>query len=276
VARLGGDEFAIILPRLPAPIAATAAGIAGQIASALAEPVVYAGSLVYTGASIGIALFPDDGEEPGQLLKNADIALYKAKAEGSCCFFEAALRRRVERRKEIEDELRLALSRGEIVPFFQPQVSLSDRHLVGFEALARWQHPERGTILPAEFLPAAEETDLATRLGETILWQAMAQLQAWRWQRLAVGHMAVNVAGAQLRRDGLAETIRGMLAETGVLPEQLVVEVTEGVFLGRGVDRAADELRALHTLGVAIALDDFGTGCGSLVHLIPAFLTPDG
>jgi diguanylate cyclase (GGDEF)-like protein/PAS domain S-box-containing protein len=266
-ARLGGDEFAIILPRLPAPIAATAAGIAGQIASALAEPVTYAGSLVHTGASIGITLFPDDGEEPGQLLKNADIALYKAKAEGSCCFFEAALRRRVERRKEIEDELRLALSRGEIMPFFQPQIRLSDRHLVGFEALARWQHPERGTVLPAEFLPVAEETGLATRLGETILWQAMAQLQAWRWQRLPVGHMAVNVTGVQLRRGGLAETIRGMLAETGLLPEQLVIEVTEGVFLGRGADRVADELRALHTLGVAIALDDFGTGCGSLVHL---------
>jgi diguanylate cyclase (GGDEF)-like protein/PAS domain S-box-containing protein len=267
VARLGGDEFAIILPRLPVPIAAATALVSDKIAAALAEPVAYGGALVHTAASIGITLFPDDGEEPGQLLKNADIALYKAKAEGDCCFFEADLRRRVERRKEIEDELRLALSRGEIVPFFQPQVKLSEGRLVGFEALARWCHPERGIILPAEFLSVAEETGLAARLGEMILWQAVVQLQAWRRQRLPVGCMAVNVTGAQLRGGRLAATVREILAETGVPPGQLTIEVTEGVFLGRGADRVADELRALHTLGVAVALDDFGTGYGSLAHL---------
>jgi predicted signal transduction protein with EAL and GGDEF domain len=225
---------------------------------------------VGAGASVGAALFPDDGETPAQLLKNADVALYKAKAEGGGghSFFAAEMRARLERRRRVEDELRLALARGgEVVPFFQPVVRLEDGRVAGFEALARWLHPGRGVVPPAEFVPVAEEAGLSVRLGEAVLRQALALVRAWQDRDLAPGWVAVNVGGAQLRRGGLAATVADALAEAGVAPDRLVVEVTEGVFLGRGAERAAGELEALHALGVAVALDDFGTGHASLTHL---------
>ncbi len=268
VARLGGDEFAIVLPRLPSPDAAAAA--AAKIGAVLGEPVAHGGAAIRTAASIGIAVFPDDGAEPGHLLKHADLALYKAKAEGegAYCFFEPDLRRRLERRKGIEHELRLALAGGEIVPFFQPKVRLADGKLIGFEALARWAHPERGIVPPAEFLPVAEETGLIVPLGEAVLQQAVAAVGSWQERhRLAPRFLAVNVAAAQLRRGGFAAVVREVLAESRLAPRQLVVEVTEGVFLGRGTDRVAAELEALHAQGVTVALDDFGTGYASLAHL---------
>jgi predicted signal transduction protein with EAL and GGDEF domain len=155
VARLGGDEFALVLPRLTSPGAA--ANVAGKVAAAFAAPVAHAGLSLRAAASVGITIFPDDGEDAGQLLKNADVALYRAKAEGGAGhrFFAADMRAQVERRRVVEAELRHALAEGAIVPFFQPIVGLEDGRTVGFEALARWLHPERGVVAPAEFLPVA-------------------------------------------------------------------------------------------------------------------------
>ena len=270
MARLGGDEFALVLPRLTFPGAA--ANVAGKVAAAFAAPVAHAGLSLRAAASVGITIFPDDGEDATQLLKNADVALYRAKAEGGAGhrFFTADMRAQVERRRVVEADLRHALAEGAIVPFFQPIVGLEDGRTVGFEALARWLHPERGVVAPAEFLPVAEETGLIASLGETVLRQALAQARAWHDRKLAVGHVAVNVTGAQFRRGGFAATVKGALADAGLPPERLVVEVTEGVFLGRGAGRVGEELDALdalHALGVGTALDDFGTGHASLVHL---------
>ena len=267
VARLGGDEFALILPRLESSAAATT--VAAKVEAALAHPIVYAGYSVHVEASIGVTVCPGDGKEPGQLLKNADIALYQAKAEGrgTYRFFAPEMRWQVERRRELEDELRLGLGRGELVPFYQPKVRLADGRLVGIEVLARWRHPSRGIVMPEEFLPVAEEVGLGPVMGELILREAVSQAQAWQAAGLAVGCLAVNLSAPQLRRSGLARTVRAVLAETGFAPESLMVEVTEGVFLGRGVGLIAAELEELHAAGVTVALDDFGTGYASLAHL---------
>ena len=267
VARLGGDEFALVLPRLENTGAAAA--VAVKVGAALARPVVYAGCSIHVAASIGVTVCPGDGEEPGQLLKNADIALYQVKAEGRGThrFFAPEMRHRVERRRELEDELRLGLECGELVPFYQPEVRLADGRLVGMEVLARWRHPSRGLVLPDEFLPVAEEVGLGPAVGELILCQAVSQARAWQDAGLIVDCLAVNLSAPQLRRRGLARTVLAILAEAGFAPERLMVEVTEGVFLGHGAGLVAEELEELHAAGVTVALDDFGTGYASLAHL---------
>src|SRR3954453_4580168 len=267
VARLGGDEFALILPRLGS--GAAAATVAAKVEEVLAFPVIHAGYSVHVGASVGVTVSPGDGEEPGQLLKNADIALYRAKAEGRGThrFFAPEMRRRVERRRELEDELRLGLGRGELVPFYQPEVRLADGRLAGIEVLARWRHPTRGLVPPEEFLAVAEEAGLGPAVGGLILRAAVAQARAWRDAGLAAGWLAVNLSAPQLRGGGLARTVRAVLAEAGLAPGSLMVEVTEGVFLGRDAGLVAAELGELHAAGVTVALDDFGTGYASLAHL---------
>ena len=267
VARLGGDEFALILPRLGS--GAAAATVAAKVEEVLAFPVTHAGYSVHVGASVGVTVSPADGEEPGQLLKNADIALYRAKAEGRGThrFFAPEMRRRVERRRELEDELRVGLGRGELVPFYQPEVRLADGRPAGLEVLARWRHPTRGLVPPEEFLPVAEEAGLGPAVGELVLRAAVAQARAWRDAGLAAGWLAVNLSAPQLRGGGLAGAVRAVLAEAGLAPGSLMVEVTEGVFLGRDAGLVAAELEALHAAGVAVALDDFGTGYASLAHL---------
>src|SRR4051794_36287757 len=185
VARLGGDEFALILPRL----GSGAAAVAAKVGAALAEPVAYAGRPVHVGASVGVTVSPGDGEEPGQLLKNADIALYRAKAEGrgTYRFFAPEMRWQVERRRELEDELRVGLGRGELVPFYQPEVRLADGRPAGLEVLARWRHPTRGLVPPEEFLAVAEEAGLGPAVGGLILRAAVAQARAWRGAGVAAG-----------------------------------------------------------------------------------------
>jgi diguanylate cyclase (GGDEF)-like protein/PAS domain S-box-containing protein len=267
VARLGGDEFALVLPRVAD--AAAAAAVAAELVRAVAEPVARAGGGIHTGASVGVTLSPDDGREPGQLLKNADIALYRAKAagRGTHCLFAPEMRSRVERRRALEGELRLALARGELEPFFQPKVRLADERVVGFEALVRWRHPTRGLVPPDEFLPVAEEAGLGAAVSDLVLRRAVAQARAWQEAGLELGCLAVNLAPAQFRGGGLARTVRSVLDEAGFAPGCLMVEVTEGVFLGHDAGRVAEELEALHAMGVTVALDDFGTGYASLAHL---------
>ena len=267
VARLGGDEFALVLSPPASPRAA--AELAARVGAALAEPVEHAGIPVHTGVSVGVTLFPDDGEEPERLLKNADVALYRAKAEGrgTCRFFVPDMRLGVERRRALEDELRSALARGELEPFYQPKVRLADDRVVGFEALVRWRHPTRGLVGPDEFLPVAEEAGLGAAVSDLVLRQAVARARAWQEAGLELTCLAVNLAPAQFRRGGLARTVRSVLDEAGLAPGCLMVEVTEGVFLGRDAGRVTEELEALHATGVTVALDDFGTGYASLAHL---------
>jgi diguanylate cyclase (GGDEF)-like protein len=267
VARLGGDEFAVILPRIGG--ADAVAATVTRLEEALARPAIYGDSVIHTGASIGITIAPEDGSAAGQLLKNGDIALYRAKAEGrgTHCFFASSMRVQVEHRQVIENELRRALGRDEISAFFQPKIRLQDGAFLGFEALARWIHPERGLMRPREFLPVAEETGLILPLGARIMRHALTQLRDWRRQGFD-GFMSINLAAAQIQRgDGVTAAVEALLAELGLPPACLVMEVTESVFMGRGRDKVSEQLQALHDLGVRVALDDFGTGYASLVHL---------
>jgi diguanylate cyclase (GGDEF)-like protein/PAS domain S-box-containing protein len=267
VARIGGDEFAIILTGLDRPI--DAGHVAQRIIARLLEPVSCQGHEVHTGTSIGITIFPDDDTDPDQLLRNADIALYRAKANGrnTYSFFVEAMKRQIERRKELEAELRRAIAGHEFALHYQPQIRLADRKVVGMEALMRWHHPTRGLVLPCEFLSVAEDAGLIVPIGLEVLSQACAQARAWLDAGLDFGRIAVNLAPAQFKARNLAYAVNDALQAAGLEAGQLCLEVTEGAFLGRGTERVAQTLARLHDMNVLIALDDFGTGYASLAHL---------
>jgi diguanylate cyclase (GGDEF)-like protein/PAS domain S-box-containing protein len=266
VARIGGDEFAIILTGLERPI--DAGHVAQRIIARLLEPVSCQGHEVHTSASIGITIFPDDDSDADQLLRNADIALYRAKANGrnTYSFFVEAMKRQVERRKELEAELRCAIAGHEFVLHFQPQVRLADRKVVGMEALMRWQHPTRGLVLPSEFLAVAEDAGLIVPIGLEVLSRACAQARAWLDAGLEFGRVAVNLAPAQFKARNLAYAVGDALQAAGLDARHIALEVTESAFLGRGTGRVAQTLARLHEMNVLIALDDFGSGYASLSH----------
>jgi diguanylate cyclase (GGDEF)-like protein/PAS domain S-box-containing protein len=267
VARIGGDEFAIILTGLDRPV--DAGHIAQRIIARLLEPISCQGHEVHTGTSIGITIFPDDDTDPDQLLRNADIALYRAKANGrnTYSFFVEAMKRQVERRKELEAELRRAIVGHEFTLHYQPQIRLADRKVVGMEALMRWKHPTRGLVLPAEFLAVAEDAGLIVPIGLETLSQACAQARAWLDAGLDFGRISVNLAPAQFKARNLAYTINDALQSASLESRHIGLEVTESAFLGRGTERVAQTLCRLHEMKVQIALDDFGTGYASLAHL---------
>lgn len=267
VARLGGDEFALILEDLRRP---TDAGrVAAQIVADLQRPFRYGEQELHARVSIGIALFPSDAASAGDLLKHADIALYRAKetCRGGWQFFDEAMRVQVDRRRVVEADLRRALDRSELRVFYQPIVELAHDGTVSFEALVRWQHPERGLVMPGEFLPVAEETGLVVPLGNFVLRQVASDARRWSDAGIRIGRIAVNVAGLQFAAGDLDTTIGETLAAARLPAERLEIEVTEGVFLGRNVGVVADALDRLHRRGVSIVLDDFGTGYASLTHL---------
>jgi EAL domain-containing protein (putative c-di-GMP-specific phosphodiesterase class I) len=213
--------------------------------------------------SIGIALIPTDASIPAKLLQHADIALYRAKEEGrnASRFFEPEMDAHLQRRKAVERDLRLALSRDELELFYQPKISLLNDELAGVEALVRWRHPERGLVPPAEFIGIAEETGLILQLGEWVL--RMAARQAALWPGL---QMSVNISPAQFRQPDLVQVVRSALRESGLAPHRLELEVTESVLIQQP-DAAAKLLSDLKSLGVRVAMDDFGTGYSSLSYL---------
>jgi diguanylate cyclase (GGDEF)-like protein len=262
VARLGGDEF-IVLQTVGEDRDAIDR-LARDILLTMAQPVSVDGNEFVPSTSIGIAIAPQDGEDGGTLLRNADLALYRAKeaGRGTYAFFEQSLNERAQQRRQLESDLRVALERGEFELFYQPLFDLEQNRICSFEALLRWRHPRRGLVSPAEFVPVAEDTGLIVPIGAWVIREAATR--AARWPEHI--RIAVNVSAVQFHRGTLNETILRALADSGLAPDRLEVEITESIFL-EGGDTTLRLLHALRALGVRIALDDFGTGYSSLSYL---------
>lgn len=266
VARLGGDEFVVVLPTIDAP--EDAARVAEKIQRQLARPFNLRGQELVLGASMGIAISDGERHSPDDLLKHADLAMYLAKegGKGNYRFFTPAMDLGAVDRLNLERELRQAIERGELLLHYQPQLNLDDRRITGMEALIRWQHPERGLLLPAHFIPLAEETGLIMRLGEFVLMQACRQMVEWQRAGLPVGRVAVNLSARQLDASGFVDSVRDCLRRSGLHPRLLELELTESESLLVRDDGAA-VLNELKELGVMLAIDDFGTGYSSLSYL---------
>ena len=261
IARLGGDEFAVMLPDASSR---RADAIAAAIVARLAQPFDLDGHAATVGASVGYALGPGDGASVETLLKSADLALYEVKTNGrgAACRYQPAIRERADERRSLEDDLALALARGELSLAFQPVVEASDEHIVGFEALLRWTHPVRGNIPPVTFIPIAEATGLIIPIGEWVIETACAWAARWP----AHIRVAVNLSPAQIEDPQLIATVQAALARNGLDPDRLELEITESLFLNEK-PATLSTLAALRGLGISFALDDFGTGYSSLGYL---------
>ncbi len=262
VARLGGDEFAILQVAFDRPADATA--LASRLIDLVSQPYRIDGRQVIVGSSAGIALAPSDGTNPDQLMKNADLALYRCKADGGGMyrFFEAEMDRRMQERRALELDLRKGLANGEFILDYQPIVNLKTGRITACEALIRWHHPERGVVPPLSFIPIAEETGLIVPIGEWVLERACADAVAWP-DEIAV---AVNVSPVQFKSPEFAQVVKNTLAESGLAAKRLELEITELVLI-QDSEGALALLNHLKQLGVSIAMDDFGTGYSSLGYL---------
>ena len=260
LARVGGDEFTLIVE---GPQPATAEALAERLQASLADEIDIEDHPLRIKLTIGVAVFPTDGADATMLMGNADAALYRAKAEarGSIRFFEAEMDRRLREQRALQQDLRVAIERDELVLHYQPQ-ALIGGEIVGFEALVRWRHPTRGMVQPGMFIPVAEESGLIISLGEWILREACREAASWPKPL----QIAVNLSPVQFQYGDLVGLVHGVLLETGLAPSRLELEITEGVLIG-DFSRAVSILRRLKTLGVRIAMDDFGTGYSSLSYL---------
>ncbi len=261
-ARLGGDEFAVLLTNVHT--AGRAGRIAEQLLDAFRLDNERTGSGAMISASIGIALFPENAEDAEHLMSQADTALYRAKQEGRGIyrFYETAMGAEVRERRLLEHDLRHAVSRNQLKLVYQPQVDIQSGEVTGFEALVRWNHPERGEVSPGVFVPIAEESGLILQIGEWVLRTACAEAARWS----APLTIAVNVSAVQIHSPAFAQTILEVLLQTGLKPELLEIEITETALV-RDITRAVATLRQVRGLGVHIAMDDFGTGYSSLANL---------
>ncbi|MDB5501434.1 MAG: diguanylate cyclase/phosphodiesterase [Tardiphaga sp.] len=262
IARLNSDEFAIIQTGVSRPEEVVL--LARRLLEAIGEPYLLDGHSVVIGASIGIAMAPGDGDDSERLLKNADMALSRAKndSRGTFSFFEAGMDARAQSRRKIEIELRAAIQDDLLRPYYQPLIDLRTGRITGFEALVRWPHPERGMISPAEFIPVAEDTGLINALGTQILRRAC--MEAARWPDEV--HVAVNLSPLQFRVGNLLSVVMDALKQSGLPPRRLELEITETLLLEKSTQVLAT-LHALRALGVRISMDDFGTGYSSLSYL---------
>jgi len=262
VARLGGDEF-VVLQTIGDDRDAIDR-LARDILGEMARPITLDGNEVVPSTSIGIAIAPQDGEESETLLRNADLALYRAKeaGRGTYAFFEESLNERAQQRRQLEADLRLALERGEFELFYQPLFDLEQNQICSFEALLRWRHPDRGLVSPGEFVSVAEDTGLIVPIGAWVIREASARAATWPGGI----RVAVNVSAVQFHRGSLHDSIVRALADSGLEPNRLEVEITESIFL-EGGEVTLRLLHSLRALGVRIALDDFGTGYSSLSYL---------
>ena len=266
VARLGGDEFIIILESITEPAAASR--VADKILEALRRPFIIDHQEFFIGASIGISLYPQDGEDRADLLKHADSAMYRAKDRGRNTyeFFSSEITSFSLDRFKLEADIRYAIEREELSVYFQPQFSLRDGSLVGAEALMRWAHPERGMVSPGQFIPVAEESGLIVPMGEWIMRQACRDWAGWHGAGLKPGVLAINVSGIEFRRGRVRESVELTLAETRLPPALLELEITESSIMNQA-DNSIRALHALREMGLQLAIDDFGTGYSSLSYL---------
>jgi diguanylate cyclase (GGDEF)-like protein len=262
LARLEGDEFALLLRPIGGP--ADAAAIAERIVKHMATPFTIDGRNVQIGASVGIAIAPADGDATDTLMKNADLALYRAKSEGRSTFhfFEQGMDAAIQKRRVIEAGLRQALGRNEFRLMYQPLMGLKENRITCLEALLRWEHAERGTIPPTEFVPVAEETGLIVPIGEWVLREACKTAAGWPDKP----RVAVNLSPVQFKNRKLYETVISALKDTGLPPTRLELEITESLLLTES-DHTLETLHRLRALGVRISMDDFGTGYSSLSYL---------
>ncbi len=263
VARFGGDEFAIVqVGSTNQPTDATT--LASRLIDLISAPYDINGNQVIAGTSVGVAVAPNDGTDAEALMKNADMALYRAKAEGrgTYRFFEPGMDARAQARRVLELDMRAALKNKEFEVYYQPIVALDTNQIVTFEALVRWHHPHRGTLAPMEFIPLAEETGLIVSLGEWILRRACADAAKWSKEI----HVAVNLSAVQFKNRNLVDVVISAVTEAGLAPERLEIEITESVLLSDN-ERTLATLHGLRNFGVRISMDDFGTGYSSLSYL---------
>ncbi len=264
-ARQGGDEFIVSLPDVADT--AEAAAVATRILGELARPATICGQTLHAACSIGIAIFPDDGDTADTLIRNADTAMYHAKESGRANFqfFNPQMTERVSRRLSTETSLRRGLERGEFRLHYQPLIELASGRVAGAEALLRWPQPDQRLVSPAEFIPVAEDTGLIVPLGEWVLREACRQAQAWQARQPGL-RIAVNLSARQFQQKNLVAMITQVLAETGLAPSLLELELTEGMLM-HNVEEAVGTLAQLHEMGLRLAIDDFGTGYSSLSYL---------
>jgi diguanylate cyclase (GGDEF)-like protein len=266
VARFGGDEFTVLVGDVESTD--EVAELARDILDLFARPFGVGGRELHTSTSVGVALFPDDGEDLDTLLKNADIAMYRAKARGrdSFEFYTPGLAIRAQTKLSLESGLRNALQNGGLKLHFQPQLDMKTGHIFGLEALARWPHPKIGMIPPDVFIPVAEESNLVVALGEFVLEEACAQARRWLDDGIKPRPIAVNISARHFATEGFAEAVRERLARHDIPPGTLEIEITESIFM-RDIEQASIELAELRAMGVRCAIDDFGTGFSGLRYL---------
>jgi diguanylate cyclase (GGDEF)-like protein/PAS domain S-box-containing protein len=266
VARLGGDEFALVLPRLDRNEDASA--IAALIIEALAQPFYLQGQQLFVSASVGIASYPQDGASAEQLLKSADTAMYGAKSGGrnTFQFYAAAMHENTAKQLLLESQLRQALEQGEFLLHYQPKLDLAAGTVSGFEALLRWNHPQRGLVPPLEFISILEDSGLILPVGEWVIAEVCRQLDAWRAAGLPPAPVAINLSARQLQQADLAGSIERIVAASGVAPALLEFELTESMLM-TDPEAAVKILSRIKALGMRLSVDDFGTGYSSLAYL---------
>lgn len=266
VARLGGDEFSLLVESVDHPVDTST--VAQKLIEIIKEPMHLKGNELYMTMSIGISIYPHDGDAADILLRNADAAMYKAKDSGRNAyeFYTEDMTEHAYERVVMETSLRRALKNNELVVYYQPQFNMEDERCIGMEALVRWQHSAQELVSPGKFIPLAEETGLIVALGETVLRLSCMQVAEWYAQGFDPGHIAVNLSVKQLQQENLCERVEQILEETGCRPEWLELEVTEG-FIMKEPERAIRLLQRLRSMGIRLAIDDFGTGYSSLAYL---------
>ncbi|TIR90738.1 MAG: GGDEF and EAL domain-containing protein, partial [Mesorhizobium sp.] len=268
-ARLGGDEFVMILNG--AGSTEDIHALAKRIIANINEPITFQGTTIMPGASAGIAVYPVDADNAQDLLVHADLALYSAKklGGGSFSFFSEELRRELDYRKQLEQDIRTAIAEKTFEVYFQPQVSLTSGKISGIEALVRWKHATRGMISPGEFIPVAEKCGFMPDIGRIVISKAINEAAEWDRAGIDFGRIAVNVSGTELREPDFDNFLFGTLERAGLAPQKLSLEIVESVILDDEKTGIAAKLRHIRAAGVHLELDDFGTGYASLSHVNP-------
>ncbi len=265
-ARLGGDEFTVVLPDIED--VQVVKSIAQRVQSMLCQPFRIGSEEITVTSSIGIAVFPDDGGDAATLLKHADTAMYHAKDKGrnNWQMYSKSLTTKAMARLTLENEIRKSLERGDFRLFYQPQVNAGDGGIVGMEALIRWQHPERGMVSPADFIPVAEDSGLIVPLGEWVIREACRQVRAWQQAGIATPRVAVNLSACQLRAPDFIGVVSSIVREAGIRGDMLELELTESILMDPEAQRI-EGLHQLRSIGVHFSIDDFGTGYSSMAYV---------